>query len=384
MRTSKFFQILLMLLLALFIWQCEGTLDSSNPMSDIYAKGGRGGGGNGGGGNGGGGGGGSTGGMDYGDLVICLRDANGIPNYQLITGEHGDEYFPLPIKFDELTGLPVFSEGAYQTFELNIEGEVIPETGFIVKEVEFGRSNLVRSPQRVLDSALQEALVSLTAPTVQRIMTDASGRLVAINGAEDWLVNTDDDPDNDEEDDKTIDSPRENLAIYQELMNRGFSGALAVLAGSFSNDPQTILNIAVGALAAGNDKTGHVIVDQIAYMNDWILDWTAIDGELGPDSKSRRYFNFADFDYDRAAVYGDKYVKITTLNNDGTWDEEFVCLLDAGIWSADEAFIDYSPVTEGSAGNITGFARAVDDAIQVLEFIHESDLIVYNPHYTAE
>ena len=41
-----------------------------------------------------------------------------------------------------------------------------------------------------------------------------------------------------------------------------------------------------------------------------------------------------------------------------------------------ERLIDYSGNT-----NITGFANAVDDAIQVLELIHSTDLIVYSPYF---
>ena len=168
-------------------------------------------------------------GKDYGDLVICLRDANGIPEYKLIYGEHGVLPYPLPIKFNEFTLIPVKSDDglSYLTFELNDEGEVILEDGFIVKEADFGRLNLVRAPESVLNSAFQEAKTNLTQQGVTDIKTDGSGRLVAIIGAEDWLVNIDDIDENNEYNDKTIDSPRENMAIYHELLTSGFSNKLA-------------------------------------------------------------------------------------------------------------------------------------------------------------
>ena len=57
------------------------------------------------------------------------------------------------------------------------------------EEVEFGRLNVVRAPQSVLDAALAEAINALTQPGVEFITTDASGRLIAIIGQEDWKVN---------------------------------------------------------------------------------------------------------------------------------------------------------------------------------------------------
>ena len=68
------------------------------------------------------------------------------------------------------------------------------------------------------------------------------------------------------------------------------------------------LNLAVGALAAGADKTGNIMVDEIAYLNDWIIGWDKVLdskslGVLGPDPKGRRYYNYgasgANFVYDR-------------------------------------------------------------------------------------
>jgi hypothetical protein len=365
----KTFKFVFILLLALVIVQCsDGPIDPLANNSKLY----KGGNGNGGNGNGGGG---NGGGQDYGDLVVCFRDVDGIPIYEMIDGEHGLTPYPLPIKFDEATIIPEKIGDVYQTFDLNAEGEVIEEAGYIVKEVEFGRLNLVRAPQPVLDHALQEAKTALTQPTVTAVKTDASGRLVAINGAEDWLVNIDIDPLNDEDNDKTIDSPRENMALYQELMTYGLTNELSFLSAYFT--ASDVLLLAIGAVAAGADKTGNIIVDEIAYMNDWIIDWVNV-SYLGPDEKDRRYFNFGNMVYNRASTYANKYVKITTINPDGSWSEETVSILNAVQWTSPERLIDYAG---GLNTKITGFANAADDAVQVLEFIHSSDLIVYNPYF---
>jgi len=358
--------------------------DTETPL--LRAGQGGGGGGHGGGGSGGGGGtgggNGGTGGL-YGDLIICLRNADGIPEYQELAGEHDPAYYPLPIKIDVLTLEPSKTDGTYETFELNAEGEVIPEDGFIVEEVEFGRLNVVRAPQSVLDQALTEAVANLTQPGVTAIKTDASGRLIAIVGREDWLVNFDDEPNNDEANDKTIDSPRENVAIYQELMSNGFDDQLGFLTEyGYTNDD--LLTLAFGAIAAGADKTGTMNVDEFSYMNNWLLKWdtgSAIAEVSGsPDVKDRRYYDYRDFSYSRGNIYHDKYVRVTVLNSDGTWEETYQSLNNAVFWTPPAKLIDYA---KGGNTNITGFANAADDAIQVLEFIHSSDLIVYSPYFTA-
>jgi len=383
MNQFQFFKLLFFLFLVLFIYQCEDVINDpalNDGESASLLKGPHGGGGGGGNGGGGNGGGGNGGGTVYGDLVVCERYENGKPFYLGIDGEHGFEYFPQPIKFSVSTEEPVPEGDYYAVFALNDEGEVINDdpTLYMVKEADFGRLSLTRSPQRVLDAALAEAKVALNQSVITDITTDASGRLVAIIGAEDWLVNFDNDPNNDEDNDKTIDSPRENMAIYQSLMGNGLS-ELAAIASYFSADD--VMNLAVGALAAAGDKTGNISVDEIAYMNDWVIDWELLDEgteRLFPDEKDRNYFNYAGFSYDRQLTYEDKYVRITTLNPDGSWSESYESLYDVTPWTSPSKLVDWA---NGQNTNITGFANAADDAVQVLEFIHSSDLIVYSPHF---
>jgi len=379
MNQFQFFKLLFFLFLVLFIYQCEDAINDpalNDSDSATLLKGGN---GRGGGGNGGGGGGGNGGGTDYGDLVVCLRTADGVPIYLPFAGENSTEYLPYPIKFDDTYGKPVTDVNSYYaTFDYDEEGVLVEEEGFFVKEADFGRTSLTRSPQRVLDAALAEAIVALTQNGVTNITTDASGRLVAIIGAEDWVVNFDDIVGNEEDNDKTIDSPRENMAIYQSLMGNGLS-ELAAIASYFSADD--VMNLAVGALAAAGDKTGNISVDEIAYMNDWVIDWELLDEgteRLFPDEKDRNYFNYAGFSYDRQLTYEDKYVRITTLNPDGSWSESYESLYDVTPWTSPSKLVDWA---NGQNTNITGFANAADDAVQVLEFIHSSDLIVYSPHF---
>ncbi len=336
-------------------------------------------------GNGGGGG-------IYGDLTICLRNADGVPNYLSFVDEHGETtYYAQPIKVNSSTLEPLrlnpFESPYYDVFDFNTEtGEFdAPDGIYVIKEVDFGRINVVRSPPSTLRKALGEAISTLTDPNLTDIKLDASGRLVVIFGAEDWLVNYDQDLTNDETDDKTIDSPVENLAIYQELMSNGFNGELGFLQQYFGDLPDPVLTLAYGALAGGGDKTGIIIVDEIGYINEWVIDWKS--GNVtqalnSPDPLGRHFFDFSDYQYSRSNNYQDKYIRLTEVRPNGQWEEVFVSLNDSrlGIFTNPHLLIDYA---EGQNTNITGFANAANDAIQVLEFIHSSDLIVYSPYFTA-
>ncbi len=351
-------------------------------------RGGKGGtGGNGGGKGGGGGGGQNTGGRGglYGDLVICLRSADGIPIYKLIDGEHGLTAYPQPLKIDISSYEPLKIDDEYQTFELNDEGEVIPEDGYMVMEVDFGRTNEIRSPQSVLDKALEELILELTAPGISSITTDASGRIVAIYGEEDWYVNYDADPTNDESNDKTIDRPGANFAAYQELMSNGFSGGLGTLLLSHGFGSDDLMRLAYGTLAGGSDKFGTIDVDEVAYLNNLILKWDGsalVEVDPGsPDAKKRRYYDYSGFSYSRDDVYRDRYVRITWLDGGGTWHYTYESLLSMVPWTNDKLLVDYA--SKANTG-ITGFANAANDAVQALEFIHENPLVVYSPYFTKD
>lgn len=387
MNISSKLLFLFALVAAIALWQCDREIVDPQSQTDgsqmMYGKGsgggGNGGGGNGGGGNGGPGGGGGQGGGAgvYGDLLVVLRDADGLPLYVPIDDEHGTKYYAQPIKHEELTEKPVRQNGSYAVFQLNEEGEMIPEVGFIAKEVEFGRLNVVRAPQSVLDQARGEAVNALTQPTVVNIITDVAGRLMAINGAEDWLVNYDSDPNNDEFDDKIIDSPRENMAIYQELMTYGFTRDLAFLASYFS--AADIPYLTVGAFAGGADKTGTCNVDEVCYLNGWTIDWTVASPVFGPDEKDKYYYDFSDFSHSRSGKYGSKWVRETVLRPDGTWGYVYNMLNNVVPWTNPEMLIDYA---YGSNNNVTGFANAVDDAIRVIEYLHDNPLVEYSPYFT--
>ena len=90
----------------------------------------------------------------------------------------------------------------------------------LVQEVEFGRLNLGRAPDAVLDHAFDEAIRNIN--NAKSITLDASGRLFLTTDVYDeFLTNPDGTPVLVETVIKAIDSPLANLALYIKLMRDG-------------------------------------------------------------------------------------------------------------------------------------------------------------------
>lgn len=90
----------------------------------------------------------------------------------------------------------------------------------LVQEVEFGRLNLGRAPEAVLDDSFDEAIRSIN--KARDITLDASGRLVLTTDIYDeFVADENGDPLLLETVVKAIDSPKENLALYVKLMRDG-------------------------------------------------------------------------------------------------------------------------------------------------------------------
>lgn len=198
-------------------------------------------------GGGGGGGGGSTQ-PDYSDLFVLYRDASGIP---ILTPELCQQ----PIASEVFPGCNLTTEG-YCLIPLDLATcTVLPEYATYTQEVEFGRTSAVRSPDSVINSQLEEALLSLN--TAGCISLDPAGRLVyssVVNGVTET---------------RTIDSSLQNLAIYRELMTKGDASRIPLQGRPW-------LDMAAKALGAASDKEGKVSVDMVIYINQ-ILGLTEAD-----------------------------------------------------------------------------------------------------------
>ena len=296
---------------------------------------------------------GTTRGGDYGDLYQLLRTENGVPI--MWQEETTLEWYVQPVGAD---GLPL---------ELNAEGELDDPT--LATEVEFGRLNIVRAPQSVLDQAFAESMKVLKAPDAV-ISLDFCGR----------LTSTYPDPISGEIIVKTIDSPRENMALYQCIMKEMFTNRLGFLGDPPNSfDP---LTIAASCFAAGSDKTGTVDIDEVVYINGFI-DCIGLN-EILNEYENKYYFNFsepilgdAQFQYKRG-VYADRYLKIISLNGDGTYSEEIKSVLDA---MEDAGLFTYKWGLEEYLTKVNGFAAAVDDAVQVLDYVHGDSNVEFLPDH---
>jgi hypothetical protein len=243
-------------------------------------------------------------GSDYGDLWVVVRDP--------------------------LTGEPLLINGEYQVcldagcteVVLTVEGE-LPE-GIEAAEVEFGRANVVRSPEKVTDHALDEVLAKLTAATV--VTLDEAGRLV-IDGT-------------------TVDSPLENLALYIALMTND-----PALDPVLNKLPEPLPVVVAGALAGTADKTGTITIDFVTYFN--VIAGIVENGE---------YVDYSAIDYSRDDQYSGNITYFYQDPVTGVVTEVTEPIMDA--------VFDGVSYTSSSGAGVTDFAQMVDDALQVIDFVH--------------
>jgi len=272
----------------------------------------------------------------YGDMYILLRDVNGVP----LEDANGDELV-VAFYYDSTGALvPVTdADGKLVAIPRNEEGDLLTSVtvgdttyDVVPGEVELGRLSVGRSPSKVLDHALDEALSKLTADGAV-IAIDSTGRLTV--------------------DGTTIDSPLENLALYDKYMTSGTLPGVTLPAGF---DPAALL-------AAAGDKTGTISVDTLVYMNSI----------LGINSGTT-YYDFSDYQYDRAATWSDATATVLVLDAgdpddpaDDVYKPTLVNLYDAVFGGT--TWTD--PTSDGGADD---FAAAANDYLQVIEFVHDNEV----------
>lgn len=335
---------------------------------------------------------GTTRGGDYGDLYVLLRDLDGVPVMRELP-ELDEEGNPTGETFWVVQ--PVDVDG--NLLELDAEGELVnPE---LAQEVDFGRLNIVRSPQGVLDQAFEEALKVLAEDDAV-ITLDFCGRLTSTytdNATGEVIV-------------KTIDSPRENMAIYQYIMKFMFediegepnTNRLQFLRDEYGLDP---LIIAAACFAAGSDKTGFVDIDEAVYVSGFV-DGTGLnpienEHEYDFNNDNKWYFNYGDpydcdceeyqFRYKRSDAFADRYIQFlvwgTTYypeDENGVSESPYIYsvldVMEGGIPSLGGSKFTYMWQNEFEY-RVKGFAMAIDDAVQVLEYVHGNTNIKFLPGY---
>lgn len=277
----------------------------------------------------------------FGDMVVLLRDTNGEPI--LVNGLVQVIAYYYPEGSTTLVPLKDAS-GNLVTIPYNAEGDLLPTVTLdgvtydvVGAEVDLGRLSVARAPEKVLSHSLDEALAKLTADGAV-LALDSAGR-VTVNGV-------------------AIDSPLENLALYDAYMTGTLSDALMTTLNTIKLNPAALL-------AAAADKTGNINIDTVVYMNSI----------LGINNlASGSYYNFDTYNYDRATTWGSVTAQVLVLQPDGSYKVETVnvydTLFDANGDGVGDNWTDPTPVV-GDAG-ADDFATAADDYLTVIQFIHDN------------
>jgi hypothetical protein len=268
----------------------------------------------------------------YGDMYVLLRDANGVPILKEVAP---GVWVVQPV---DANGVPL---------PLDAEGNLIDATQAIA--VDLGRLNVGRSPSTVLAQQYEELLKSINA--ADSVSLDSSGRLVlTTNGVA-----------------AAVDSPLANLALYVELLNKGtITGVTDTSKFTASNltylvdSTKTAADFVSAAsfLAAAADKTGTLTTDKVVDMNTIL----GITGTL-TSATGATYVDYSSFTYDRASVYSTMTADVLVKQTDGTYKVTTVNLYDVVLKS-----------TAYTGTNVDAFATAANDALQVLEYLHNNPI----------
>jgi len=268
----------------------------------------------------------------YGDMVVLLRDSNGVP---ILTTDGLVQVIAYYYPEGSTTLVPLKdASGNLVVIPYSAEGDLLPTVtvgdktyDVVGAEVDLGRLSVARAPEKVLQHSLDEALSKLTAAGAV-VSIDAAGRLT-VNGV-------------------AIDSPLENLALYDKYMTTGSLPGVTLPANF---NPAALL-------AAAADKTGNINVDTVVYM----------DSMLGINNLATgTYYNFDTYNYDRYTTWKDATASVLVLK-DGVYVPTVVNLYETLFSSTN--WVDPTPAV-GDAG-ADDFAAAADDYLTVIQFIHDN------------
>ena len=319
-------------------------------------------------GNGGGGGKGGGGGTpappDYGDLIILYRDSIGKPILD-------ENFCQQPIAFSENLACDIDCGGADPCLIPVDENCAIANSNdaACTREADFGRTNLSRAKEDVLDSQLEDVLVNLSIADCTSL--DPAGRMVYSRYVNGELVTG------------TIDSPLQNLSVYKHLVRDGTIGVDLP-------EGATALEQAARGFGVAMDKAGEVNIDLLVYLNEilgltegatifgdlpvCINVWEEVMGEM--DWVEKCFLDYSAYTYDRGTNFGalpsPAYIpedapiagyfeflwNIDPVNN-------IFAIVEDSIMTA--VFQTQAGYTDGM---IRGFAQAADDTREVINFMH--------------
>ncbi|RXQ87751.1 hypothetical protein EO244_16010 [Ancylomarina salipaludis] len=224
-------------------------------------------------------------------LEVLVRDDEGYVVYQSSPIPDDD---PVPvtelITVEPVDGFVVGDENVIALYDA--EGEILPEVAAYIVPIEFGRLDIIRSPTAVIEKRLAEVIKNFGDGTVANVTRDFCGRIMMFRTDAAIALG---------EEDKPIDSPLENLAIYKELLLHGFTksaedNGLKFLieeelglggfnfqfrfdhdwdAGAqpysylsvYGDECQLLMNLAAACISAGSDKSNTLNIDEIVFVN---------------------------------------------------------------------------------------------------------------------
>lgn len=324
---------------------------------------------------------GGGGSQDLGDLVVLYRDASGVP---ILTSDFCQQPLAPPGVTVENTNdgtVACTPSSPDESCTIPVDPDtcaVVPGYETYTQEVDFGRSSVVRSPEAVLVSQIDDVIVNLS--TADCTSLDPAGRLVTSVVTDGVTASA------------AIDSPLQNLAIYREMMLNGYLGSAASpIELPDDGNPQHILNTAARALGATSDKTGKVTVDMVAYLNQilgltdpetqTILPKTYINVKEEVQGTvqmvQKCFLDYSSFSYDRTVNFSSlpypAYIPASSPT-DG-WFEYLELLDETPTFGLVQGpILDGVPLLADNPGltaaSLVGFAHAADDSRAVIDFMH--------------
>jgi hypothetical protein len=256
-------------------------------------------------------------------------------------------------------------------YVMNTDGdyEIPADQVAFTQTVELERANVARAPDKVMEKSLDAAMAKIDAASVLSI--DPAGRIMC--------------------DGVTIDSPLENLALYQSLMTAGGQSSWPAVTQYWPQALQDLLGNDVTSpdwdpsslLGAAFSKSAPISFDAVLYQNTvlGVNSATQEGGQLQVD-----YFDFSNgnqesYNYDREARFDGVWLQWyeDTDGDSTTLEQVQMSLLEAVFgntdWadaylslSADGTTLDSAAATASGAND---FAQAADDARAVINFMHE-------------
>jgi len=270
--------------------------------------------------------------------------------------------------------------------ECKIPATLEEQWGGLVMEADAGRFNLSRSPQDVLDAAYEEAIATIN--QASEIGLDPAGRLLLeIPVADEYGVIIDNTS-------KTIDSPLENLALYQKVMlngcladteNVGLSDSAKLLlettdlaylsCGTDTSLSDDDMQRAASFLAGAGDKTGRITIDLLVYLNNFLEINQVVWAENKQEIIDIFYYDFQNFSYNRCAEHAATRADLLQpVYNDGDYPNMFQVVYGTTIF--DKRFGYNWPAGECSVGADSYYPYDnVDANTPIINFVRAADCI---------